>query len=173
VSGGWHAGAPPRSFGRPIESSLGPFRYYEASELFEPPPVIVTGGVTQEPDASWIEIRAEPRRPGLGVQIRLPAGVIPEETNMAGTEEGAVFVARYLAVPPDGVTFRARVGSEDARKLQAGGSEARAEVVAMAPGVPGAQWPRLPNWLPQETIAWHARSYFVIPVELSVAKGVH
>jgi hypothetical protein len=172
VAGGWQPGAPPGSLGIPIHLSLGPFEHYGATNVAEAPPLTVTGVLTREGDGAFIQISAVPHQPALGVVFRMPAWVMPEETNLAGTEQdGSVFTARYLALPPGGVTFRARISSSDAEKLESGALNARAGVLAIANGLPGAAWPKLPGWLRQEHVAWHARSYFFIPVRLTSARA--
>jgi hypothetical protein len=167
-SAGWQSGPPPASFGIPLRLPLGPFAFYEATTVAEPAPVTAAGSLVREQSAAFIEIRAIPREPALAVDFNLPDGVVPEETNLAGRQqEGSPFVARYMALPAGGVTLRARITSADAERLGSGGPDARAMLVVVRNGLPGAAWPRLPAWLPQEHIVWHARSYFVVSVGLS------
>jgi hypothetical protein len=170
VAGAWQAGAPPGAFGVPVHSSLGPFAYYGASSLTEPPPLTATGSLKRGQDGASIEITVVPQRPGLAVVFMLPVGVVPEQTNLAGRQQkGEAFTARYAALPPEGMTFHADISRADAETLESGLPGTRAAVLAIAPGLPGAAWPALPGWLPRQHIVWQARSYFAIPVPLAAA----
>jgi hypothetical protein len=37
--------------------------------------------------------------------------------------------------------------------------------MAIGGGVPGAVFPHVPTWLPQDADVWQARSYYLLPVE--------
>ena len=170
LSASWQSGPPPASFGIPLRLPLGPFAFYNATTVAEPAPVTVAGSLVREQSGTFIEIRAIPHEPALAVDFNLPDGVVPEGTNLAGRQmEGSPFVARYIALPAEGVTLRARITSADADRLESGGPDARAMLVVVRNGLPGAAWPVLPSWLPQEHIVWHARSYFAMPVPLVAA----
>ncbi len=170
LAGSWQSGFPPPGLGRALRPPAALFPFYGVASDREAPPVTLAGALKHEGDAAFVEMSAVPLQPGLTVTFRLPEGVVPEETNLAGAQpEGSPFIATYVALPPGGITLRARVGSSDARRLESGELEATAEVLANANGLPGATWPALPGWLPREHIAWHARSYYVIAVPLTMA----
>jgi hypothetical protein len=121
-------------------------------------PVAVTGAVVRGAEVA-IEVTVVPSEPGWTAAFVLPPDVVPLSTGSAMALREGHQVAVFESVPLEGVTFRARLEPADADRLP------RMEVVASGPGLPGAAWPKLPAWLPQERDIWQARSYYVLPVE--------
>jgi hypothetical protein len=161
IAGGWSAGMIPAGMMVPVErTTSGPFVIHARATVNEPAPVRVAATLTRDTDGATLEITATPLVDGPGVAFVLPPGVSPQETNLAGVMRANVFRAICGPVPPEGVTFRARLDPEDAAKAGA------TTVIVLVNGVPGAAWPRLPGWLVQRPVVWHARSYFVVPVKL-------
>jgi hypothetical protein len=161
IAGGWAAGAITAGMMVPVErATSGPFVVHARATVSEPPPVRVAATLVPGDEGVTLEITATPLADGLGVAFVLPPGVSPQETNLAGVTRANVFRSIVGPVPPEGVTFRARLDREDAARV--GGTT----VIALVNGVPGAAWPRLPGWLVQGPVVWHARSYFVVPVTL-------
>jgi hypothetical protein len=170
IGGGWRPGPPPRSVDAPLPLSRAPFQFNATPALSERAPATATGSFRRDVDSAVIEVEVVPERAGLGVAINLPPDVVPEETNLAvsrrassGRRGGSpsAFTARYAPLPLEGITFRARVSAADTEKLE---SVLGTTVTIVSPDVPGARWPELPRWLPQDHVAWQARSYFTFPV---------
>jgi len=166
VAGGWHPWPASLQIDAPLGRLPEPFVFRAAASLTEAPPLRVTGSLNCNESDCSAEITAVPNTGGLLAVFTLPAGVTPEETSLAGTLRRDTFRASYGALPAEGVTFHARLNLSDREKMK------ETTVVAIANGVPGAAWPQLPSWLPQEHVVWHARSYFVIPVTFRVGPGL-
>jgi hypothetical protein len=164
IAGGWHPSPASPQIGTALDRLPEPFVFRAAASLTEAPPLRVTGSLNCNESDCSADITAVPNTGGLLAVFTLPAGVTPEETSLAGTLRRDTFRASYGALPAEGVTFHARLNRADREKMNA------ATVVAIANGVPGAAWPQLPSWLPQEHVVWHARSYFVIPVTFAASR---
>lgn len=134
-----------------------PFVAHASAPAPGPLPFAVTGRLSGGGETT-VEVSAVPAGPGWTVAFALPPGVVPLSTGMAIAQRQGRQVAVFESVPVEGVTFRGRFESSDATAL------ASLQVVASGPGLPGASWPKLPGWLPQERDVWQARSYYVLPV---------
>jgi hypothetical protein len=164
VAGDWQPTTAPFRFGTPLDLLQWPFAYRARSAAVERPPVQVSSELKCDPEGCTAEIAAVPAIDDLVVVFSMPAGVVPEETNLPGIVENGEYRAIYASVPHAGFTFRARVPSEQATAMDA------ARVIVVASGLPGATWPALPPWLPREHVLWHARSYFVLPARPVVTR---
>lgn len=172
VAGSWRTGLPLRRGELPLPLSRAPFQLSAPARTAHAPPATAVGSLRVEGESALIEVRVVPERPGLAVAIGLPPDVMPEETTLAMRRqvgERPRFSLRYAALPPEGIAWRARVPAGNTDKLASG---IVTTVTVVSPGVPGAEWPQLPRWLPQDHVAWQARSYFTFPVRcLAVALG--
>lgn len=155
---GWQRGPSGSPVARVAGPLAAPFVHHAPAPTPGPAPFSVTGAVLQGSDAT-IEIRAVPHEPGWTLAIGLPPDVIPLQTNLAISMRRGRQVAVFQAVPPEGITFRAQVEVSDASKLRS------TTVLAIGRGLPGAAWPRLPQWLPQDRDVWQARSYYLLKTE--------
>lgn len=90
-----------------------------------------------------------PQTPGLTVVFVLPRGVEPARSNLPGRTVADRWQATFVAIPSEGVTWRASF--RKGRETQLG--DARAIVVSHRfPG--GSGWQSLPPWLPQDRAVW-------------------
>jgi hypothetical protein len=98
------------------------------------------------------------------VSFVLPAGLDPARSNLPGVERLGRWTATYVAVPPDGVVFRASFGGIVPAALKA----FRVVVSTHASAREGG-WP-LPSWLPTERTAWTAEAQWILdPFALPIA----
>jgi hypothetical protein len=89
------------------------------------------------------------QQPGLTAVFVLPEGVTPSRSNLPGTPVRGRWRAVYIAVPPDGATWRASFRSGVEGKL----AETRGMILSSRfPG--GSGWQSLPGWLPQQNTVW-------------------
>jgi len=117
----------------------------------------VTGG-------SELTMSVVPREPGLTALFVLPPGVTPARTNFPGVVSRGRWRVAYVAVPPDGVTWRASFKSGVETRLP----ETRAVVMSSRfPG--GAGWQSLPAWLPQQNTVWDLDAIWVLPASSPIA----
>ncbi|MGE5360536.1 MAG: M28 family peptidase [Bacteroidales bacterium] len=158
VSGSWKAVSSRFRFGTPLDRLRWPFAYRASSSVNQPAPLTISATLECAATACTADIGVVPSVEGLVVVFTLPPGVVPDETSLPGIVEDGAYRAIYAAVPSGGVRWRLRIGRELAAKL--GGTR----VVAVRSGLPGAEWPTLPAWLPAEHVVWHARSYFSVPI---------
>jgi hypothetical protein len=100
-----------------------------------------------------------PSEPGLTVSLMLPPGVIPARHDLPGVVRRGSWTATYLAVPADGVLFRAAFNTVDAARV---GQPIVMVVSSRLPG--GDGWQSLPAWLPQQRAAWTATASWALPV---------
>jgi hypothetical protein len=136
----------------------GPFVAHAAAPAALAPSVTVTGKVNRATDAT-LALRVVPGEAGWTIAVVLPAGVVPLAARPATATRRGRHAAVRSAVPAEGFTFEGRFGLSDADALR------RVTVVAAASGLPGASWPALPAWLPQERDVWQARRYYLLPID--------
>jgi hypothetical protein len=157
---GWQADDQPPALSVQLPRVSGAFRYRARAAGLVAPPLDVrsTTATATESFDSWLETTAVPLLEGTGVAFVLPWGVTPAESNLPGTVIDGRWRAVVKPAPPGGVTLRVRLSPDGLSRM------ADARVLAIVYGVPGGVgWQRLPPWLPQETTAWIAESYFILP----------
>ena len=110
-------------------------------------------------------ISVVPREPGLTVTFVLPPGIVPSRHNLPGLERSGTWSASYVAVPSDGILFRAAFATTDAARI------GQPMVLVTSSRLPGGEgWQSLPSWLPQEhavwtaTATWALRAPIILPV---------
>jgi hypothetical protein len=109
-------------------------------------------------------VSVTPTRPGLTVSFALPPGVSPARHNLPGLIRLGSWTATYVAVPADGVLFRAAFGTNDPAQV------GRPLLLVSSSRIPGgAGWQSLPSWLPQERAVWRATATWAVPVNLESA----
>ena len=90
-----------------------------------------------------------PQAPGLTAAFVLPAGIQPARSNLPGSMWRGRWRATFVAVPAEGVTWRASFPKGKDASL----GDTRAIVYSnRCPG--GSGWQSLPAWLPQEHTVW-------------------
>jgi hypothetical protein len=157
---GWQADGQSPALSIPLGRVSGAFRYRARASGLVAPPLDVRTVTEPIPESfdSWLETVAVPRLEGTGVTFMLPTGVTPVESNLPGLVIDGRWRAAVIPAPPGGIALRVRLTPDRLSRMADG------RVVATVYGVPGGiGWQRLPPWLPQETIAWDAQSYFVLP----------
>jgi len=119
-----------------------------------PSPGVVPAAITNfalTPLAAGTELSMTivPQLPGLTVSFVLPSGSQPARTNLPGNVSRGRWRATFVAVPADGVTWRASFAKGRDTTL----ADTRAVVYSSRyPG--GSGWQSLPAWLPQEHAVW-------------------
>jgi hypothetical protein len=157
---GWQADDQPPALSVRLPRIAGAYRYRARAAGLVAPPLETRSTVTSASESfdSWMETTATPKLEGTGVVFLLPWGVTPIEANLHGTVVDGRWRAAVIPAPPGGVTLRVRLSPDGLSRI------ADARVVAVAYGVPGGvAWQRLPPWIPNDTVAWLAESYFVLP----------
>ena len=130
-----------------------------------PPPAAVTG-FTITPLAAGAEVTMTimPRGPGLTAAFVLPDGVLPARSNFPGVVVRGRWRAIYVAVPSEGVTWRASFRRGVESKLPA------AQAVISSPRFPGGSgWQSLPAWLPQEHVVWDVNLAWILKPPVVIA----
>ena len=108
-----------------------------------------------------LSIAVVPREPGLTVSFVLPPGLIPTRHNLPGLEHSGAWSARYVAVPADGIQFRAGFAFSDPARI------GRPLVLVTSARLPGGDgWQSLPAWLPQERAVWTATATWALPASI-------
>ena len=98
-----------------------------------------------------LQLTVMPSAAGLDVSFLLPPGAIPARANLPGTSRRGRWAATYVAVPQEGLTFRAGFSGLTPDALR------RTEVLVTTDRFPhGAGWQGLPEWLPQRQMVWAA-----------------
>ena len=125
-----------------------------------PGPVPATvGGFTLKPIAAGTEVTMTivPQSLGLTATFVLPEGVVPSRTNLPGAVVRGRWRAAYIAVPADGVTWRASFKSGLESRLTT------TQAVILSSRVPGGGgWQSLPAWLPQEHVVWDVNVAWIL-----------
>ncbi|HTI40035.1 MAG TPA: M28 family peptidase [Vicinamibacterales bacterium] len=149
--------APPA--GIPIGRLGGPFVFRTtAAPPGAAPAVMSAFSITPVRAGTELSMTVVPKQPGLTVLFALPEGVRPARTNLPGAVASGQWRAIYVALPAEGVTWRAAFGAGLEGRLD----QVRAAVTsARFPG--GDGWQSLPAWLPQEHAVWQARVRWILP----------
>jgi hypothetical protein len=136
-----------------------PFVFRTTGPALGPAPVDIAGFAVQPLEAGTeVTLTAVPRRAALTVSFVLPAGVAPARSSLPGALRLGRWTATFVAVPADGIAWRASFSKVDAGRLR------DIRVVVADSGFPGgAGWQRLPDWLPQERAVWNATATWVVP----------
>ena len=143
-----------------------PFVFRTTSgSLGEAPARITQASVQAVEGGLELLVSVVPREPGLTVSFVLPPGVVPSRHNLPGLERSGAWSARYVAVPPDGILFRAAFATSDPARI------GQPLVLVTSSRLPGGDgWQSLPPWLPQEhavwtaTATWALRTSIILPV---------
>lgn len=149
---GWTPSHTPLPEGLPLGTLAFPFVFRASVPNLGPPPVDVTT-FTLRPLAGGLELEltAVPREEGATVTFLLPPGTAPARASLPGVVRAGRWGATYVAVPPEGIAFRAGFHQVDADALR------RVQILVSAAGLPGGTGPfRLPAWAPQDRMVWTA-----------------
>ncbi|HTL44948.1 MAG TPA: M28 family peptidase [Vicinamibacterales bacterium] len=143
--------APPSAI--PIGRLSAPFVFRATASAPGPAPATLSAmAITPAPAGTDLSMTVVPKEPGLTVQFVLPEGMTPARSNLPGAIASGRWRAVFVAVPPEGVTWRASFSGRQDPRL----ANAQAAVTsARFPG--GSGWQSLPAWLPQEHAVWQMR----------------
>ena len=108
------------------------------------------------------EVSVTPQHDGLGATLHLPAAIVPVRATPVGVQCRSSWCATYLAVPPEGMTFKVRVPAAAAPSL------ASAAITIGSATLPSADGRRLLPWLPQERTDWTTYAQWIVRPELAV-----
>ena len=142
-----------------------PFVFRTTAPSPGPPPATVTAFTLKPlPGGTELTMSVTAQAPGLTVVFLAPEGVEPSRSNLPGAEQRGRWRARYVAIPPDGVTWRAsfKTGVESALPSTL--------AVIQSPRFPGGTgWQGLPAWLPQQNAVWHFETLWVLKPPVTIA----
>jgi hypothetical protein len=136
-----------------------PFVFRSTQPSIGPPPADIANFSIEPLEAGHeLTVSVVPHEPALTIAFVLPEGIAPARSNLPGVRRMNRWTATFLAVPPEGVRFRAAVADVEPERLR------DVRVVITRGGVPGgAGWQRLPDWLPLERTTWSVVSAWSIP----------
>lgn len=162
---GWTKAETAPAVSAPMRRLPHPFVFRTTTPAVEPPPVAISSfGTEPLPAGTELSVSIVPKTTGLTVSFVLPPGVEPARSNLPGVPRLGRWTATYVAVPADGVAFRASFGRISAADLHA----FRVVVAAQASARDGG-WP-LPLWLPTARTAWTAEASWILdPFALPIA----
>jgi hypothetical protein len=141
-----------------VGGATGAFRFRRPGNA-TPAPAQVLARVLPAADAPGhvdYEVAVTPHRPGLSATLHLPPGVVPVRAVPAGIQPQDRWRATYLAIPPEGMTFRARIPSAATPSL------GTTVVVVGSWMLPGADPRRMLPWLPQDRTDWTTYAQWVV-----------
>jgi hypothetical protein len=143
-----------------LRGAVGAFRFRRPGDPTPPPARVVARVVpaADSPGQVDYEVAVSPQREGLAATLTLPLGVVPVRATPAGIQrrDSNRWQATFLALPLEGITFRARVPAASVPSLTA------AAVVIGTAILPGPDGRRLPAWLPQERTDWTTYAQWVV-----------
>lgn len=163
---GWSPTGTPLPAEIPVNPLPHPFVFRTAGPSLGPAPVTITGfAVRPLTEGLELELTVVPREPGLRVTFMLPAGLSPARASLPGVVRAGRWSATYVAVPPEGVPFRASFARDAPDATRA------IEVLVRCAGVPGGiGWQRLPSWAPHQRVVWTAWAGWVLrPGDAAIA----
>jgi hypothetical protein len=151
----------------PVGRANGAFRFRRAGDRL-PGPARAIGRIVPAADAPGYvdyEVVVMPQRPSLAATLHLPAGVVPVRATPIGVQRDGLWRATFVAIPPEGLTFRARIAAAATPAL----TSARITIgSAVLPGSTGA----LLAWLPQDRTDWTTYAQWVLAPEAAVEAPV-
>jgi len=102
-------------------------------------------------------ITVVPSAEGLHVRLELPDDIVPIRSNWPGVVR-ARWAAAYVAVPPEGTTFRLVLDAKDADRACQG------RVLMLRPRPLDPSTGRVPRWIERAGVAWDFRVLDVAPL---------
>jgi hypothetical protein len=156
--GTWSPGSPKPGSGVPWAALREPFVFGAAAPAIGPPPAALTEvSVTDMPGGIELSLTVVPREPGLAMTVHLPPAAVPARSSLPGVVRSTRWTAIYVAVPPEGVVFRASFSGVTAERLR------QTQVSVTSARIPGGNgWQQLPAWLPQDRVVWTARATWLL-----------
>jgi hypothetical protein len=147
-----------------VGSASGAFKFRRPAESTPAPARVIARIVpaTDSPGQIDYEVAVTPQREGLGATLHLPPALVPVRATPVGGSCPNTWCATYLAVPPEGMTFRVRL------PIAATPSLASAAVTIGTSTLPGSDGRRLLSWLPQERTDWTTYAQWIVRPESAV-----
>ena len=162
---GWHRVVDTPSGSVPWGRFAHPFVFRTTAAAPPVPAVVSSFAVTPVAAGSELAMTVVPQSPGLSAVFVLAGGLQPARSNLPGTIVNHQWQATFVAIPPEGITWRASFPKGKEGLL----GDTRAIVLSHRyPG--GAGWQSLPAWLPQDhavwslTVAWVLAPGLIAPV---------
>jgi hypothetical protein len=142
-----------------------PFVFRSDADPIDPPADIGMSAITQG-DTTELDVTVVPKMESMTAVFVLPEGLEPTQANLAGgtlplrevlaTEDSPRhWRARFAAIPPTGIAFRATVPATVAPRLS------ETTVILTANGL-GPNQPHVPTWLPTERAAWTVVAQWIV-----------
>jgi hypothetical protein len=156
--GGWYRATDVPKTTVPFGRFGPPYVFRTTAPSPGPAPAVVSG-FTIKPIAAGHEVSMTitPRVPGLTASFVLPEGLQPARSNLPGAVARGRWRAVFIAVPADGVTWRASFKTGLESRLPA------TQAVILSPRFPGGSgWQSLPAWLPQEHVVWDVNLAWIL-----------
>jgi peptidase M28-like protein len=155
---GWYRVTDAPQAATPFPAFHMPFVFRTKAPSPGPPPAVVSAfTLTPSPQGTDLSMTIVPQTPGLTAAFLLPDDVKPVRSNLPGIMAGHNWRAAYIAIPSEGVTWRATFAHGVESRLPA----AQALIVSSRfPG--GSGWQSLPAWLPQEHAVWSLRVIWIL-----------
>jgi hypothetical protein len=121
-------------------------------------PARVTLGVSSTVNTTGeFTVTVTPSERALAAAFVMPAGLTPIRPNLPGVQRNGRWTARFRAVPPEGVAFRAFAQAADMPRLR------DLRVVVSSHRLPGGSgWQGLPAWLPQDRAVWSTEALHIV-----------
>jgi hypothetical protein len=141
-----------------VGGASGAFRFRRGGDR-APAPAKAVWRVTPAADAPGFvdyAVAITPDRPSLGATIHLPPGVVPVRAAPAGIQPADRWRATYLAIPPEGMTFTARIPAAAQASLAA------TAIVIGSSSLPGTDGKHLLPWLPQDRTDWVTYAQWIL-----------
>jgi len=142
-----------------------PFVFRTTAPAPGPAPAAITAfTLTSVQGGTELTMTIVPQAPGLAAMFVLPPNVRPARTNLPGVIAGGRWQATFVAIPPEGVTWRASFRTGQEAPLPA----TLARVVSRRyPG--GTGWQSLPAWLPQDRAVWSMQVTWLLTPPAAIA----
>jgi hypothetical protein len=156
--GGWYRATDAPKTSVPFGLFGPPYVFRTTAPSPGQPPAAVSGFTVKRIAAGTeVTMTITPQAPGLTAAFVLPEGVVPSRTNFPGAIVRGRWRAAYIAVPPDGITWRAAFRSGLESRLPA------TQAVIWSSRFPGGGgWQSLPPWLPQEHVVWDVNLAWIL-----------
>jgi hypothetical protein len=139
-----------------------PFVFTASGPPLGAPPAAVTRATLERvPGGLELVVALVPHEPGLTASFVLPPGVTPARHNLPGTARWGAWTATYVAIPKEGVLFRASFRTQERARV------GTPRVFVSSSRLPGGEgWQSLPAWLPHERTVWSASATWLMPIAL-------
>ena len=147
-----------------VGAASGAFRFRRQGDATPAPARVVARIVpaADSPGQIDYEVAVTPQREGLGATLHLPTAIVPVRATPVGAQCRASWCSTFLAVPPEGMTFRVRMPAAATPSLSS------AAVTIGSWALPGSDGRRLLPWLPQERADWTTYAQWVVRPETAV-----